>query len=129
MNIEKSGHSDTEIRLQAILDTAVDAIICINSHGIIDLYNYAAEKIFGYSAAEVIGRNVSILMPEPYASEHDEYIARYEKTGEKKIIGIGRETIARHKDGRIFPIDLAVSETVLGGRRLYTGVDHPEQFH
>ena len=122
MNIEKSGHSDTEIRLQAILDTAVDAIICINSHGIIDLYNYAAEKIFGYSAAEVIGRNVSILMPEPYASEHDEYIARYEKTGEKKIIGIGRETIARHKDGRIFPIDLAVSETVLGGRRLYTGI-------
>ena len=122
MNIKKSGNSDTEIRLKAILDTAVDAIICINSQGIIDLYNYAAENIFGYSAAEVIGKNVSILMPEPYASEHDEYIANYEKTGEKKIIGIGRETTARHKNGKIFPIELAVSEAVLGKRRLYTGI-------
>ena len=108
--------------MQAILDTAVDAIICIDSHGIIDLFNFAAEKTFGYSAAEVIGRNVSMLMPEPYAGEHDEYIARYEKTGEKKIIGIGRETFARHRDGRIFPIELAVSEAVLGSRRLYTGI-------
>ena len=122
MNSVKSGNSDHEIRLKAVLDTAVDAIICIDSHGIIDLFNYAAEKIFGYNAAEVIGRNVSILMPEPYASEHDGYIAHYEKTGKKKIIGIGRETIARHKNGRKFPIELAVSEAVLGNRRLYTGI-------
>lgn len=122
MNVEKPGNSDTNIRLQAILDTAVDAIICIDSKGIIDLFNFAAEKIFGYHAAEVVGRNISMLMPEPYASEHDKYIAHYEKTGEKKIIGIGRETFARHKDGRIFPIELAVSEAILGNRRLYTGI-------
>lgn len=122
MNIKKPGQTDTEVRLQAILDTAVDAIICIDSNGIIDLFNYAAEKIFGYSAKEVTGKNINMLMPEPYASEHNEYIARYEETGEKKIIGIGREAVARHKDGRIFPIELAVSEAVLGGRRLYTGI-------
>ena len=122
MKIKKPGQTDTEVRLQAILDTAVDAIICIDSNGIIDLFNYAAEKIFGYSAKEVIGKNVSLLMPEPYSSEHDQYIAHYEKTGEKKIIGIGREAVARHRDGRIFPIELAVSEAVLGDRRLYTGI-------
>ena len=122
MIIKKPGHSETEVRLQAVLDTAVDAIICIDSNGIIDLFNYAAEKIFGYSADEVIGKNVSMLMPEPYASEHDQYIAHYEKTGERKIIGIGRETLARHSDGSTFPIELAVSEAVLGTRRLYTGI-------
>ncbi len=114
--------SDSDIRLKAVLDTAVDAIICINSRGIIDLFNHAAEKMFGYSANEVIGKNINMLMPEPYASEHDSYLESYEKTGQKKIIGIGREVIALRKNGETFPIELAVSETILGDRKLYTGI-------
>jgi PAS domain S-box-containing protein len=112
----------SEARLRAILDTAVDAFITINETGIVESFNPAAERLFGFTAAEVIGRNVSLLMPPPYEQEHDEYIRRYINTGEARIIGIGREVVARHKDGTTFPIDLAVGEAVIDGKRFFTGV-------
>jgi PAS domain S-box-containing protein len=112
----------SEARLRAILDTAVDAFITINEQGVVESFNPAAERLFGYPAAAVIGRNVSLLMPSPYREEHDDYIHRYLTTGERRIIGIGREVVARRKDGSIFPIDLAVGEASVGGRRVFTGV-------
>ncbi len=99
-----------ESRFNALLDAAVDAIVLIDPRGHITRFNLAAERAFGYDAAEVTGRNVSMLMPEPYRSQHDGYIHRYETTGERRIIGIGREVEARRKDGTTFPIDLSVGE-------------------
>jgi PAS domain S-box-containing protein len=113
---------ERDARIHAILDTTVDAIITIDEHGTIVSFNLAAERIFGYATAEVLGQNVSILMPSPYREEHDGYLARYLRTGEKRIIGIGREAVGRRKDGTTFPIDLAVSEVRLGNRRLFTGI-------
>lgn len=113
---------DTAARLKGIVETAVDGIITINDRGIVETMNPAAERIFGYGADEVVGRNVSMLMPEPYCSEHDGYMERYHKTGERRIIGIGREVRGRRKDGIEFPMDLAVSATDLGERRIFTGL-------
>jgi PAS domain S-box-containing protein len=112
----------SEARLRAILDTAVDAFVTINEAGIVESFNPAAERLFGFSPGEVIGRNVSVLMPPPYEQEHDEYIRRYLTTGERRIIGIGREVVARRKNGSTFPIDLAVGEAAIDGRRFFTGV-------
>jgi PAS domain S-box-containing protein len=118
---EKSGSNDTEERLRAILQTAVEGIITIDERGIIESINPAAQKTFGYSADEVIGRNVSVLMPAPHHQEHDRYMANYLATGRAKIIGIGREVVGRRKDGTVFPMDLSVSEVRLARRRLFTG--------
>ena len=112
---------DSEERLRAILETAVEGIITIDERGIVESMNPAAEKIFGYSAAEVIGRNVSMLMPSPDRERHDGYIQNYVRTGQAKIIGIGREVVGQRKDGTVFPMDLAVSEVKLANRRLFTG--------
>lgn len=112
---------ESETRLRAILDTAVDGIIVIDERGIIERFNPAAERLFGYRAEEVVGRNVSLLMPSPHRERHDEYIARYLRTGERRIIGIGREETAQRKDGSCFPVELAVSEVHLGNRRAFTG--------
>jgi PAS domain S-box-containing protein len=111
-------------KLRGILESAVAAIITIDSHGIIESVNPATERLFGYEAAELAGQNVKILMPEPYRAEHDGYIASYVGTGMKKIIGIGREVIGRRKDGTTFPVHLAVSEFEADGRRYFTGMIH-----
>ena len=109
-------------RLQAIVETAVDGIITIDDQGTIETVNPATERLFGYTADEMIGRNVSMLMPQPYRAEHDSYLHRYRRTGERRIIGIGREVRGRRKDGSEFPLELAVSETMLPDRRFFTGM-------
>lgn len=109
-------------RLQAILDTAVDGMVTINEQAIILSFNKAAERIFGYKANEVIGKNVKILQPSPYREHHDEYIANYLRTGIRKIIGIGREAEGLRKDGTVFPLYLAVSEVWISGRRYFTAI-------
>ncbi len=113
---------ESEAKARTIVETAVDAIICIDDHGIVQSFNSAAERIFGYSAEEVIGQNINILQPEPYHSEHDGYLRHYLETGQKKVIGLGREVIGRRKDGSQLPIDLAVSEVQLENKRLFTGI-------
>lgn len=113
-----------DVRLHTIIETAVDGIITIDERGLIESFNPAAEYLFGYPAAEVIGHNVRLLMPSPYREEHDGYVARYCATGEKKIIGIGREVVGQRKDGTVFPLALAVSEMRLGTRRMFTGIVH-----
>jgi len=113
---------DGEARLRAIFETAVDGIITISEQGMVEALNPAAEKLFGYAAADVIGQNVKMLMPDPYRKEHDGYLANYRHTGQRKIIGIGREVIGQRKDGSTFPMDLAVGEVQLGDRRLFTGI-------
>lgn len=112
---------EREARLRSILESAPDAIVTIDERGIIQSFSQAAQRLFGYAAGEVIGRNVSVLMPEPWRGEHDAYIARYLATGERHIIGIGREVTALSKDGAVFPIELAVGEARAGGTRIFTG--------
>lgn len=111
----------SEARLHAIFQNAVDAIITIDHRGVIEGVNPATERMFGFSASEMIGKNVRIIMPEPYRSQHGEFMEKYLRTGKAHIIGIGREVVARKKDGTIFPVDLAVSEIRVGDRRIFTG--------
>jgi len=110
--------------VDAFLTSAVDGIILIDERGRIEAFNAAAERLFGYTQAEVLGKNVSVLMPSPYRDEHDQYLARYENTGTKKIIGIGREVTGQRKDGTTFPLHLSVGEMVIGGQRRFTGILH-----
>ncbi len=109
---------------EAVVATAVDAIITIDDRGTIVACNAATLRLFRYEAAEVLGQNVAMLMPSPHREAHDEYIRHYLDTGERRIIGIGREVTARRKDGTIFPIDLGVSEFRVDGRRFFTGIVH-----
>ncbi|KAB7614439.1 PAS domain S-box protein [Amylibacter sp. SFDW26] len=110
--------------LTALLESAVDAIITIDTDANIRTINKSTETLFGYEKDELIGNNVKLLMPEPWASEHDEYIANYNKTGYKKIIGIGREVQGKRKDGSVFPMHLAVSEFNVDGQVFYAGIVH-----
>jgi two-component system, LuxR family, sensor kinase FixL len=114
----------TEQRMRSIIKAAVDAIITIDDRGNIESANPATERLFGYRERELIGQNVSILMPEPYRSEHDRYLRQYLKTGTAKVIGIGREVTAVRKDGTTIPISLSVSEVETGGGRIFTGIIH-----
>lgn len=108
--------------LTAVMNTLVDAAIVIDSHGSIQLINPAGEAIFGYSAEGLLGRNVTVLMPEPYHSEHDAYIDAYLNTGEKKIIGIGRDVEGRRRNGEVFPMNLAVGEMEGTGSAFFIGI-------
>ena len=114
--------SESEARQRAILENAADGIITINENAVVESFNPAAEKIFGYRAEEVVGRNVNILQPEPYHSLHNGYIRNYLTTSKARVIGIGREVSGRRKDGTIFPLYLAVSEVCLENRRIFTGI-------
>jgi PAS domain S-box-containing protein len=109
---------------RAVLRTAVDPIIIIDEKGRITHLNDATERLFGYPAGQLVGRNISVLMPEPERSEHDGYLARYLATGEANIIGVGREVGARRADGTVFPVSLAVSEIRIEGRSWFTGILH-----
>jgi two-component system sensor kinase FixL len=110
-----------ESHLRSILDTVPDAMIIIDEKGHILSFSAAAERMFGFSEAELLGENVSTLMPSPDREQHDGYLERYMRTGERRIIGIGRLTTARRRDGSTFPIDLAIGEAVIAERRLFTG--------
>lgn len=114
--------TNSQARLFSVLELVPDAIVTIDQDGLIASFSPAAEKLFGYELAEVIGRNVKILMPLPYRDEHDKYLHHYLETDEKKIIGLGREVEAQRKDGTVFPINLAVNEFQIDGRRMFTGV-------
>ncbi len=115
---------DTAKLLKAIIENAIDGIITIDRDGLVESINPAALKLFGYEASEVIGNNVSMLMPEPDHSNHDRYIQHYHETGEKKIIGIGREVRGKRKDGSTFPFRLAVSEVHYENKTAFTGFVH-----
>jgi two-component system, LuxR family, sensor kinase FixL len=110
-----------EAHLASILATVPDAMVVIDSAGLIQSFSAAAERLFGHTAAEVAGRNVSVLMPSPYREQHDGFIARYLATGEQRILGVGRVVVGQRKDGTTFPIELAVGEVKAGGKVLFTG--------
>ena len=113
---------ESQARIQAILDTAVDGIITIDEQGIVEIANPAIERLFGYAPADLIGRNISMLMPSPHREHHDAYLARYLSTGEARVIGIGRELEGLRRDGTTFPLELALSEVRGNGRRRFTGI-------
>src|SRR5262252_8325134 len=110
-----------QAQLQSILDTVPEAMIVIDERGIMRSFSATAERLFGWSAGEAIGRNVSILMPSPYRQEHDVYLNRYLSTGERHIVGIGRIVVGERKDGSTFPMELAVGEAKIGQDRVFTG--------
>jgi PAS domain S-box-containing protein len=114
----------SEARWRAVVDSAVDGIIVIDAHGRVEAFNRAAERLFGYSAQDVINRNVDMLMPSPYGEEHDTYLSRYLATGRAKIIGVGREVKGRRQDGSTFPLHLSVGEMTIQGERKFTGILH-----
>lgn len=123
---ERSRHSGRTViqqqaHLQSILDTVPDATIVIDVNGLIESFNVAAVRQFGYQPSEVAGRNISMLMPSPYREQHDRYLQRYLGTGEKRIIGIDRVVVGLRKDGSTFPMKLAVGETKTGDQRYFTG--------
>ncbi len=123
-NRVESALRESEKRLSAIVETAVDAIITIDERGLIESANAATQRMFGYRTSELIGQNVKMLMPAPYQAEHDQYLQTYLRTGRARIIGIGREVTALRKDGTTFPMNLSVSEVALEGKRLFTGIIH-----
>ena len=111
---------ENEARLRAILDTAADGIITIDDHGTVLSFNAAAERMFGYQAAEIRGSKLSLLMPSPHREQHDAHLARYRATGTGRVISTVLETTAQRRDGTVFPIELSVSE--VRGLNLFTGI-------
>ena len=113
---------ESESRLRAVVETAVDGVILIDAFGLVEMFNPACEALFGYRADEVLGQNVKMLMPQPYEAEHDVYLRRYRHTGERRIIGIGREVAGRRKDGTVYPMELSVGEAQRDGRPVFAGI-------
>jgi two-component system sensor kinase FixL len=122
-NAERQA-AEERSRLRALFDTAVDGMILIDADGIVLMFNPACEKLFGFTADEVIGQNVKVLMPAPYRQEHDGYIDNYRRTGHRKIIGIGREVVGQRKDGTTFPMHLSVGEAKQSGETTFVGIIH-----
>jgi two-component system, LuxR family, sensor kinase FixL len=122
--VSNPSSRESEARWAAIVEAAVDGIVVIDAHGRIEAFNPAAERLFGYSEGDVLGRNVSMLMPSSYAEEHDGFLARYMATGEARIIGIGREVTGRRHDGSTFPLHLSVGAMEFAGERKFTGILH-----
>lgn len=116
--------NESRERLEALLATAVDGIIIIDKAGTVAVYSPACERLFGYGASEVVGQNVKMLMPAPYFDQHDGYLEHYAGTGEKRIIGIGREVVGRRKDGTTFPMYLSVGEGSFNGEPMFVGIIH-----
>lgn len=112
---------EREAHLQSILDTVPDAMIVIDTNGLMQSFSTAAERLFGWRAAEVVGQNVSVLMPSPYREAHDGYLQRYLVTGERRIIGIGRVVVGQRRDGSTFPMELSVGEMRVADHRFFTG--------
>jgi two-component system sensor kinase FixL len=115
------ARQESELRLRSILDTVPEAVVTIDAQGIIQSFSPAAARLFGYDSVEVVGRNVKVLMPTPYREAHDGYLARYLRTGERRIIGIGRVAVGLRKSGETFPMELHVGEATFEGTRLFTG--------
>jgi len=120
-NMLRREEVDSARQVQAILRTVVDGIIMIDARGYIQTFNPAAERIFGYAASEVTGKNISMLMPEPHSSAHDEYMRRYVFSRQARVIGIGREVEGKRKDGSVFPLSLAVNAVEIGGKEMFVG--------
>ena len=117
-----NARQESERQLAQVLNAVVDGIITIDNRGLVQMFNPAAEKIFGYGADEVVGQSINMLMPPSEARQHDGHLDKYQKTGKANIIGYGREVFGQRKDGTQFPIDLAISEVELDGMRFFTGV-------
>ena len=122
VKVKTSELQESEEQYRAVVENAVDGLLTIDELGTIEKFNQAAQRIFGYSAEEVIGTNIKILMPEPYHGEHDGYLKNYRDSGIKKIIGIGRYVEGKRKDGSIFPIDLSISEMIFGDTKKFSGI-------
>ena len=118
------GIASDDSLFRTLLATAVDGIMVIDDAGIVQVYNEACRRLFQYPPEEVLGRNVSMLMPTPYREAHDRYIQSYKETGEARIIGIGREVLGRRKDASVFPMYLSVGEGQIHGRRVFVGIIH-----
>ncbi len=121
VHLSEAAKPGDEAHLRSILDTVPDAMVVINDHGSISYFSAAAERMFGYVEAELIGKNVNILMPSPDSERHDGYLESYRRTGERKIIGIGRVTTARRRDGSTFPVELLIGEAGIEEDRIFTG--------
>ena len=121
---EDFGVPGSDVLFKALIETAVDGIMVIDEMGLVQVYSAACQRMFGYRDVEVIGQNVKMLMPPPYHAEHDDYLARYRLTGEKRIIGIGREMVGRRKNGTTFDMYLSVGEGRLNDKRIFLGIVH-----
>jgi two-component system, LuxR family, sensor kinase FixL len=118
---DPDAHANESALLRSILETVPDAMVVIDHRGVVQSFSRAAERLFGYTPAEVCGQNVRMLMPSPYRDQHDGYLNRYLTTGERRIIGIGRVVVGLRKDGSTFPMELSVGEVNQNGRKLFTG--------
>lgn len=124
LKIAEAALRESENKINAIIYAAVDGIITIDKRGIMEMVNPSAARLFGYEATELLGKSINMLMPEPDSSNHDGYMHRYHQTGERRIIGIGREVTGKRKDGTLFPFFLSISEVKLADRTVYTGFVH-----